>query len=300
MAEFHYAVSLHPNQINIFKRVIPGTIGKSKRQIQPNLEFYEEEAKEKKKIVFNVDDKLSALSQKKLKRSLTYIDCISSNKKAHLQNRPLPINFKLTFLTLTLSDKQSHSDQFIRRHMLNDFFNRARIKWSLEHYVWRAEKQKNGNIHFHIVTNVFIPHYELRDTWNQIQRKLGYLDKYKLEHGHYRANSTDIHSLQFVKNIGAYLIKYLVKDEQNKGLSGRLYGSSKSLSNIKGCVTDIDSDLSAELSKISSHKTVRKVKGDYYECFFFDIKLLKSNPNLYIVQLLNEYFLSTWHVSFIT
>ncbi|GAH86291.1 unnamed protein product, partial [marine sediment metagenome] len=45
-------------------------------------------------------------------------------------------------------------------------------------YVWRAEKQENGNIHFHFIVDNFIPWNELRNTWNRIQQNLGYISRF--------------------------------------------------------------------------------------------------------------------------
>ncbi|GAH42212.1 unnamed protein product, partial [marine sediment metagenome] len=46
-------------------------------------------------------------------------------------------------------------------------------------YLWKAEKQKNGRIHFHIITDKFIPWNELRNVWNKHQQTLGYVTGYR-------------------------------------------------------------------------------------------------------------------------
>ena len=64
--------------------------------------------------------------------------------------------FKLNLITLTLPSKQNeHSDNEIKHRALNNFFTQLRTKHNLVNYVWKAEKQKNGNIHFHIITDKF-------------------------------------------------------------------------------------------------------------------------------------------------
>ncbi|MBA7716867.1 hypothetical protein ES703_125949 [subsurface metagenome] len=87
--------------------------------------------------------------------------------------------FKLNFITLDLSSDQVHTDQVIKRELLHQFLVEMRKKWHATLYLWKAEKQKNGRIHFHIITDKFIPWNELRNVWNRIQQKLGYVTAYR-------------------------------------------------------------------------------------------------------------------------
>jgi hypothetical protein len=73
-------------------------------------------------------------------------------------------------------------------------------------YVWKCEKQKRGQIHYHLVIPDFIPHPEIRKKWNALQKKAGLLDDWVKEHGHYRPPSTEIRAKRSDQ------MKYLVKD----------------------------------------------------------------------------------------
>jgi len=156
-----------------------------------------------------------------------------------------PINYKLTFVTLTLPSQQIHSDNEIKTTCLNHFLTILRNKYSVDLYIWKAEKQENNNIHFHILTNRYIPWLSLRSEWNRIINKLGYVDRYQvkqqeffkdgfrmsvnkndkrpeaaqrnaylksLESNFTNPNSTDIHALYKIKNVAAYISKYLSKE----------------------------------------------------------------------------------------
>ena len=46
-------------------------------------------------------------------------------------------------------------------------------------YVWKAELQKNQNIHFHLTTNIFIHHATIRTLWNNCINRLGYISEYQ-------------------------------------------------------------------------------------------------------------------------
>lgn len=209
----------------------------------------------------NLYNELSEMARKRLQSSVDYMIYLSTEKtvigkKQVSKNIDMPeitvdkgndfkkgVKYKLTFVTLTLSAKQEHTDEEIKNVLLNQFLLEMKKKFKVDMYIWKAEKQENGNIHFHILTNKFIHHQELRYLWNRIQNKIGYVDKYtenmkkffasgfksfpndkrpiaqqkkayeaNLQNGFKNPNSTDIHALYKIKNVSAYMTKYLTKD----------------------------------------------------------------------------------------
>ncbi|HSH50178.1 MAG TPA: hypothetical protein VK982_00485, partial [Bacteroidales bacterium] len=82
------------------------------------------------------------------------------------------------FITLTLSQQQMHTDTYIRRHMLDLFIKNLKNRSDIKYYFWRAETQQNGNIHYHLIVDKYIRYHEIRDIWNRIQKRYGYLDNY--------------------------------------------------------------------------------------------------------------------------
>jgi len=75
--------------------------------------------------------------------------------------------FRLAFVTLTLSDQQTHSDDYIKEHMLQPFLYWLQRYYNCS-YVWKAETQINGNIHFHVTIDTFVPWKSIRAKWNKI------------------------------------------------------------------------------------------------------------------------------------
>lgn len=187
---------------------------------------------------------------------------------------------KVGFLTLTLQSKQRHSDKQIKSECLNQFLTEIRSEYGVTKYIWKAEKQENGSLHFHILTDTFLPVIKMRDKWNRIINKLGYVHEYsqrmrKLTWNEYydlrknekrngvkikidqirkawkrgtrekwrNPNSIDLESLKKVKNVGAYISKYMSKEHKNKKMTkeekellkvdGRLWYSSESVSKMK-------------------------------------------------------------------
>lgn len=137
--------------------------------------------------------------------------------------------FKVVFVTLTLSSKQIHSDQDLKQQLLNQFLVEARKKWRVKNYLWRAESQENGNIHFHLLLDKYVHWSSLRTTWNRIQNKLGYIDRFEEQHGHRDANSTDVHSVKKVQKLARYFAKYLAKDSKYRPITGKLWSLSDGL-----------------------------------------------------------------------
>lgn len=155
-------------------------------------------------------------------------------------------NYRCNFITLTLPSKQIHSDKEIKEQALNHLLIELRKHYGVENYVWKAELQKNQNIHFHIITDQYICYYALRRRWNRIINKLGYVDRYAermhkigfdgyhqnalkynpkrskaeslikykvmLKNGFSSPNSVDVKAVRNDKDIAIYMSKYMTKD----------------------------------------------------------------------------------------
>lgn len=191
---------------------------------------------------------LSKNSIKKINKATEYLILLSNPNQLTKNTTGRKASRYITFITLTLSSPQIHSDNEIKDQLLNQFLVELRKYHKVTNYVWKAEKQKNGNIHFHILIDKFIEWWKLRNKWNRIQNKLGYVNNYqeKMKAWHskgfqvradlihkwdikkqYNAylegvktdwsqpNSTDIHSVRKVINLKSYISKYLVKNLEN-------------------------------------------------------------------------------------
>ena len=180
--------------------------------------------------------------------------------------------FYPVFVTLTLSEKQFHDDNYIKRNYLNRFIIEAKRKWKVENYFWRAEPQKNGNIHFHCILDKYIPREELTSTWNSIQSD--YVTAYYQRTGKTDPPSTQVEKIRSLKRVSLYACKYALKgatwstDEEGapiRKIEGRIWGCSAALKAVKALVipvTEPDRDLiEAELKRIDFY-TVQKWDAD--------------------------------------
>ena len=166
---------------------------------------------------------LSNKANNRVQTAIDWMVLLSKEKESLNHSFKSFYKWKLNFVTLTLCATQVHSDKWIKDNLLNQFLVELRKYCGVENYLWRAESQASGNIHFHIITDKFLPWQDLRDRWNRIQNKGGYRDSFEKKYSHINPNSTDIHSLKNVENVAAYLSKYVGKN--SKGL---IIHSSKS------------------------------------------------------------------------
>lgn len=160
---------------------------------------------------------------------------------------------KMVFLTLTLPSKQTHSDKEIKRECLNKFLISLTKTGKIDSYFWRAEAQKNGNIHFHLLIDKYLPKEELQKHWNNCLISLGYIDEFEKKFSHRNPPTTHIEQIPSNQTIIEYVIKYVGKSESDRKIEGRIWGMSDKLRELKSFNKDLD---------IQSEKTINKYIND--------------------------------------
>lgn len=245
--------------------------------------------KEKKDSNTNVSDnkntlekkfhnfELSVNSRRNLRKKITYLFQFADEKKVISRNKKI-FKFKIAFITLTLSSKQLHPTSIIVKKIFQPFLDRCRKLFEMTNYVYRVEFQKNGNVHFHLVTDCYIDYYKLRKTWNECQNYLDYHKRYVDEmksitfkefllkkKGFYKgilqdysdakkgksiANSVDVRVARSNTNIENYISKYFSKkngsvkcndlDNEDNSFALRLCFWSRSLSKCDSTLMPFD------------------------------------------------------------
>lgn len=286
---------------------------------------------------------MSVKSSKALRVAISWLNFESKNQKVFCSELNRDVNFKLNFITLTLPVPQikcivlsddtvidgnlsanywkyvnegsayaifNYSDDFCKHDLLNHFLTIMRRDFKVHNYVWRAETQKNGNIHFHITLNKFIYLSDIRAAWNKVLGKTDMIKKYSkkfsgmtfLQYKSYRysignpnmkdvrkaydygvktawsdPNSTDVHAIHKIKNIAAYLCEYLTKNNADfRRLSGFLWRSSMLLSKLKSGVQYISSAVDNELRYLMKRLPNKIIKSDYATIFAVGIKDIRN------------------------
>ena len=288
MADFIPMISICPNKIVQYSvPAVPFT--RSETQIAA-----EKFLTEAKKI-----EELSMKAKKRLTTAIWWLLSFADQKRVFVKKTGKHINFKVGFVTLTLCSRQEHDDRIIKNVLLNQFFVEAKRLWDVKHFVWRAEPQKNGNIHFHILTDKFIPYWDLRKVWNRIQNKLGYVDRFQANNGHDDPNSTDVHSVAKVKNVAAYLIKYFSKNSDARVLMGRLWVLSQSLSKMKNFTNEVTYQLSEDIETLTTFLKKEWYHGTYASVLFTHLLEIPQNITVELLQKFQNY-VKGWKAYFAT
>lgn len=196
----------------------------------------------------------------KINNAVQWMLLFSHKKRVYSKSSKKSYWFLINFITLTLSGEQKHTDEFIKNHMLYPFLRWMGRSHNAKLYLWKAEAQKNGNIHFHITTNTFIHWKSIRRKWNAIQSKHGYLKKWTDGNLRGDPNSTDVHAVIKTDQIAKYMVKYMVKNEPDRRkITGRLWACSPELSNIKCFLTEGDHEFYETESLIAKQSDIKKL-----------------------------------------
>lgn len=204
------------------------------------------------------------------KRTTTRIERMVENMVTSLEqfrsknkgNRAAQV-IRPTFVTLTLSYKQFHNDKIIKRQLFSRFIEKLKSEQGVQFYIWRAEPQENGNIHFHILCDRFINWEWIRNVWNGLQNRLEYIDAFEQKFKHRNPNSTDIHELRKINNVAAYICKYMTKDKPLRKIEGRIWGCSSDFHKLKNPKLVLCKELYNEIFSMKRAKILKERICEY-------------------------------------
>ncbi len=340
----YYSLSAHPGGVNVYYQSTA-----PKRYLPLDLNGYVTTPNSTTKQPLQFKDnyhqgRISPIAKRKMSRAIEYLIYLCTSMAFQKPYHGRHFKDKVTFVTLTLASKQVHSDQVIKSELLNQFLIEMHKRWNVDLYVCRTEKQKNGNIHFHILADKYIYWNELRNVWNRIQQKLGYVTRYRENrlqwHRHgfrynpryakqwpyekqrkaYQVgnrtgwdnpNSVDIHGLEHIGNIKAYLTKYMSKNEkyteeqkrmfnnmpveeqleirEEQFVSGRLWSSSESLANLTGGQMDVCSAVQEEIERVFQNDNKCVYHSDYFHVYNVDIATLRILNCVLLIACFEDY-----------
>jgi len=214
---------------------------------------------------------ISAKAKQKIKNAINWLLVSAKKKRVYSKLSKKHFYFKVNFITLTLpaSYKEVTEAQF--KTLLHSWIQRCRYKYALKNYVWRVERQANGRLHVHLTSDCWIHYKDVARTWNEILFKNGVLKQWCAEHGNNNPPSTEVHAVRNVKNLGAYLAKYLTKQSDKKfSILGKTWGTNYELSAKNGLNIGLNpnemSNMKCLMSKSIKCKEIRaKSNWDWIE-----------------------------------
>lgn len=242
-------VSISPSKVSLTQDIT--------KSYKNSLGFWE--YKEPKKIQSSSSKKItkkfhnftiSKNSQRNLRQKIEYLFLYARKRKIKTYNGKTIPNFKVVFLTLKMPSKQKHPSSQIIVECLQPLLDIFRKRLGMRNYVYRMEFQKNGNVHFHIVTDTYIDYYFALKHWNKLLDKMGYITafaekmgalsineyanlygndyqgkkidfqivKKRYENGRKKKwrnpNTVDVKNARSGDNLGLYISKYFSKNEK--------------------------------------------------------------------------------------
>ena len=252
---------------------------------------------------------ISKNAYRALKSKINWLYYLSEPKKIKTYKGNYIYNHRISFITLTLPSIQNHSTSYLNKALLNVFLTEIRQRTKMLNYVWRLEFQKNGNAHWHIVTDTYLDYFLIQKIWNRLLKKEGYIEAYQnkfknmslseynkkynseskvefkkiasryakgLKANWSNPNSVDVKNVQNKNSIASYISKYFGKNEGGALIKNK-FDSEDNIKNIRIWYC------SRSLSQMKSMTAaVEEVKYDIYSLISF-IKEKKEIIHKYCV-----------------
>lgn len=222
-----FGISLKPSYAVLFPYDSSRTTSATKKEplkYEEMHEFYQKsvskeehdksqrERKTVKQPKSNVQETLSRKSQSRIKNYINLLVECSDEKEIYSRKENLRFIYRVGFCTLTLPSDFNMYDADVYRLVFKPFIRILKEQFDLGEYLWKAEVQDNGQLHFHLTLNVWIHWFYINREWNNQLKKNGYTFA---SVNHERA-TTEIHSTKSVKNLAAYLCGYVTKKDTYK------------------------------------------------------------------------------------
>ena len=239
----------------------------------------------------------------KLKNAIRWLVASSETKQVYEKKQKRKVDWKINMCTFTFAENMQDDNK--AREIFSRWLEMAKYRFGLTSYVWKAEPQQRGAIHFHMSTNIYMQHTQVRFTWNRELIKHGLAKQ--------NDNSVDIHAVTNVQSHENYLAEYFLNEDKHEGrraIRGRLWGCSHNLSQAGKEYLIIDEQelqsMQSEMEHLSLFRKLRNenkpipeflkfsdvylINGDYYknlpECelkqlYRYDIQKLKGNQHIH-------------------
>lgn len=182
----------------------------------------------------------------------------------------------------------------------------------MQNYVWKAELQRNANIHFHISTDTYIPFQAIRYYWLLSIKPLGYVDAYAAkwsnltlaEYANKRGislddarkpyadgvrsrwqspNCVDVRSVTTAQSASFYLSKYFAKSDDEKidperiAAFGKVWARSQSLSRLAFKNKFSLSEIQDFITLLTQSRAVKVVAYEFATVYYLVYRNLKGS-----------------------
>ncbi len=306
-------VQIYPNRITVSSRIVRDWQRSWERKNSPPQSIAN--LKKKKSSV-----SLSQASKKEIRDSIFSMYQLSPPRTVKAVNGKFIYNFRQSFVTLTLPSEQIHTDVEIKK-CLNHFLTNLRRAFKIENYVWKAELQKNENIHFHLSFDKYVHYQAIRYYWLLAIKPLGYVQRYRekfenmtlFEYAQHRKrpphevssafeqgrrsrwespNCVDVSSVTTASSVSNYLSKYFAKNEetdldpQRIETFGKVWSRSSSLSRLKYKHKFEWQEIKEFIRSLVETKALKRVAYDFSTVYYFNFRKLAGSAKNWLESII--------------
>lgn len=234
-------------------------------------------------------DKLSANAARKVRHSMHWLLYSHSSHCNSVIERRNFLRSNMAVITLTLPIPQFTNCRFIKNMMLAPFLRELTKAYDSPLYLWKAERQKNGNLHFHIIVARRICMHWVRFKWWKYCALNGYFRPAADANVWEMPPCTETDGLQHVSQIGSYLMKYVCKETGGEPIDGRIWGSCHQLVGITKVQIEVSFELWNQLQEFVTKGLLKFNSYDYCGRFVGDLSLIFRHVNNELLEVLKNH-----------
>lgn len=217
---------------------------------------------------------------KRLQNACELLIAITPKKSFISKKTGKKIIYRIGFITLTLSAPQMQiTDREIKEKMLAPFIRKLK-KYGLRNYIWKAERQGNGNIHFHVFVDCFIPKEDVTNIWNRLQSNFHFINAFCAKFGHRDPPSTNIKCVVSDSGLVKYMLKYMLKPVNKgqqtelgrateKGATGKVWDCSEALKTENDTAAEVSAGEYQLLQELVDSGDLEVSERDHATIFYY-------------------------------
>lgn len=261
----HFHVSLQNKAIFVYKRK-----GKGR-----GAESVSDESREQLKKAYTAEG-LSDTAKKDIRRLVdNWQTAVLSSQKLWSKGKERRRRY-FVLITLTLPAKQNEDDNTLKRKYLNVWLQNLERDHEGINWLWVAECQHNGNLHFHVVVDRWVDFKWIKRTWNRIMDNGDYVARYAAKFGHKNPPSVNVEGQRKMTSPAAYITKYLTGDKFIRKIQGRKWGCCDNLRQIDRWGFVCDENIHALLQNDCGMHLKHWQSHDYSTAYYFEKPIMRS------------------------
>ena len=173
-------------------------------------------------------------TQKRIKKTVDLLLQLTDTVYIYNTYKNKYLKHRLSLITLTIPDYDKDMKlKWANHNLLRPFLRYFKDNKIITTYIWKAELQQRGAIHYHITTPSYVDINDVRIKWNQILLKHNLMSSYIKKYGNKTPPSTEVKEVFSIKGMQCYIQKEISKAAQAlEGHEGKVWDCSENLKGV--------------------------------------------------------------------